>query len=382
MSTHAEQLIKDIRSSYPKKNRKFKLLTGDSVVGTTTVPHLPPVYDRVPNIPRVETKAESPESETKEIIIGTNTAETGLDTSHSIAFERGNLDTDTGDRNSPIKHSLLDGCYNESESAESFQAALNEWRKVGNETETETETETTMKRNILDFPAFTTNSELSYFDKLLLTKYKSEIPKSKSEEKIEISDFQESTLKPSISEFNIFYMADLKIGQQPKNSESLVITENKNSEGYEHTNGSMFGTNQGVGNSGSDLKQNSLVTQTDLSGFFLLGTQVSNDDNNLTNEIRKSHSIERPSILGGKIAWNPLESVSKNSDSYSSDSDSSDGSTLEYFEDKNGGNISEDEDMLTLEKLSDELATGGISGTSGLWTELMSHRAPTSSDFT
>ena len=364
VSTHAQQLIKDMKSSYPKRNRKFKLLTGDSVVDTNTVPHPPPLYDK----PQI---AE-------------------LDTSHSIT-----LDMDTSECNSPIKHSLLDGCYDETESAESFQAALNEWRSAGSDTGTGTDPEPTKKGQIIDFPAFSTNTELTYFDRLMLLKYKSEIPKSQIEEQIEFSNFEELA-QPPISEYNIFYSADLKIEQETKNSNSLVITEITESEDYEHSNGNVSAANsRGNSDTAVNSRVNSdtavkfkTVTQTDLTGFFLLGTEVSdeNNDNNTQNNqtavSEDSHSIERESALGQNIAWNPSDSVTRDSHSNSTDSDSSDSSTLEDFGNNNDGNVSEDEDILTLEKLSNELAEGDTHSTSGLWTELMCHRPPTSSDFT
>ena len=320
-----------MRSSYPKKNRKFKLLTGDSVIDTTTVPHPPLASDKTQN----ET--------------------------HSIPIQSGILDTDMSIRNSPKKHSLLDGCYDETESAESFKAALNEWRNEENETGTETMTSSTdisKKQTILSFPAFTTNNKLTYFDRLVLRKYKSEIPKSKSEENCEISGFERESLKSTISEYNIFYNADLNI--------------------TELTNEVILDTTNSGTKCGSDMKLK-IVTQTNLSGFFLLGTEVSNENKSQTNQNVDFYSTKITSISRGKFSWKPSESVTKNSYNYGSDSDSSTDSTLEDFVEKNDRNISEDEDMLALEELSNELATGG---TGGLWTELMCHRPPTSSDFT
>ncbi|KAI6658573.1 Zinc finger B-box domain-containing protein 1 [Oopsacas minuta] len=365
VTTHAQQLIKDMKNTQHKKNRKFKMLTENSLVETNNVPHPPPPCDRAKGGAIVS----SPE------------------TSHSITLGNGNLETFLCERNSPIKHSLLDGCYDETESAESFKTVLEEWRNAGIETKTAIgtvtiNTEVPVNRKILEIPDFKTSSTLTYFDRLMLKKYKSGSNTSKLELKSEIHENTES-LNPSISQYNIFYNSEnLHLEPEPTPNQGLKITEILDEDELDELGP------KGVKNNHTQSDNNfKIVTQTNLSGFFLLGTKVVGEE--ISTNQYPDYVDNGTLILGGKTAWNQGESINSHKVvNFSSDSDSSSDCPLVDFDECFDNNSSGDDDILTLERLSNELknvsdcgTNSGIESGTGLWAELMCHRPPTSNDF-
>ena len=347
MTTHAQQLVKDMKSN-PRKARKFKFLTENTNVDTKNIPH-------------------PPKCEKSQI-------------SHSIPIANDTLETEAFQRNavSPVKHSLLDGCYDESQSANSFKEALNDWRNAKSETETETMTSSTepmQQRKPIELPAFQPNQNLSYFDRLMLRKYKSEVT-SNSARKVPSPEIQNSVLRNSVSEYNIFYSQDPKIEHDAKNIEVLEITEVIDSDECDANKVKNFEDTKGP-----SLK---IVTQTNLSDFFLLGTAKSNEDSfEVPNEFERNHKSGESVISVKNQAWKPSESVQINQqlepqviEDNSSDSDL----PIQDIDGHNDTDLSEDDDILTLERLSEELKSGAYSDTI-LWSDLMKHRPPTSSDF-
>lgn len=341
VSTHAQQLVKDLRNTQPKNSRRFKLLTENSLVDSNNnIPHPPPVSCR------------------KSIL-------SPADSSHSILHESSNLATESFFKNatSPIPNSLLDGCYDETANAESFKAALNEWRTAGIGTKTGSMTTSTDKPTdkILELPAFKTNSTLTYFDRLMLNRYRTETNTFIREEQL-VKDVE--TLEPSISEYNIFYdsenlNSEPNPGQEPKLEISEILDFDETSEFEPRGDNNVY------------LKK---VTQTDLGSFFLLGTEETDQiPDESTNQILDSHAGEL--ISGGKTPWRQDDAINRTHNS-SSDSECS----LVDYEDNSEGNYSGDDEILTLERLSNELKSGMDSDTD-LWTELMCHRPPSTNDF-
>ena len=332
MSTHAKQLVKDMKSTQPMKHRRFKMLTENSLVDSTNIPYPPPV------------SCEK-----------TNPAQS----SHSISHESSNLATESCEKyvTSQIPNSLLDGCYDESANAESFKEVLNEWRNSGPGSKTgtmNTSTDKPVNRKILELPSFKTNSTLTYFDRLMLNRYQTGTNTSHEEKPARNVD----TLKPSISEYNIFYSSG-NLGLEPEPGPKLEITEVLDSNAVEARSDNNM-----------HLK---ITTQTDLASFFLLGTEETDEIlSQSTNQILDYHAGKL--ISGGKIAWRQDDAI--NSTNTDSDSECS----LVDYEDNLDTNFSGDEEILTLERLSDELKSGTKSGSS-LWTELMYHRPPSTSDF-
>ena len=319
MSTHAQQLLKDMRNIQPNKTRRFKLLSEDSLVDSNNIPH-PPL---------VPCENSSP-----------------VKSSHSISHGGSNLATDDCGKNvtSLVPNSLLDGCYDETANADSFKTALNEWRNAGTGTKSgtmNTSTDEPVDRKILELPPFRTNSALTYFDRLMLNSYRTGTNTLPEEKPAKNAD----SLQPSISEYNIFYV-----------SENLKVEPNYEPEPR--------------GDKDMNLK---ITTQTDLSSFFLLGTEQTNEiPPESTNQKSDNHAGRL--VSGGRMSWRQDDAINS-TDSSDSDSECS----LVEFEDNN---FSEDEEILTLERLSNELKSGSKSGMdSGLWAELMCHRPTSTSDF-
>ena len=100
MSTHTQQLLKDMRNTQPNKTRRFKMLTENSLVD----------YNNIPHPPLVPCENSSP-----------------VKNSHSISHEGSNLATEDYGKNvtSLIPNSLLDG--NHMQRLESHILITNEW---------------------------------------------------------------------------------------------------------------------------------------------------------------------------------------------------------------------------------------------------------------
>ena len=102
VSTHAQQLVKDLRNTQPKNSRRFKLLTENSLVDSNNnIPHPPPVSCRK----SILSPAES---------------------SHSILHESSNLATESFSRMRLLRFQIpYSMVAMKTANAESFKAALN-----------------------------------------------------------------------------------------------------------------------------------------------------------------------------------------------------------------------------------------------------------------